>query len=261
MLIEGGPLEDPSPPLGDLLRVGLTAEPDANGRRLGRRRDELARAGRRQRPPRVRLPRARTRGGRAGRVADAEPDRAAHPLPRLLQGRARRDPAELPLHAREIDHALGVSGASVLLAHAERSEDLAASELVGGLSHGVISYSGELDGASGTFEQLVESEPTAFDPPADDPADPAAIFFTSGSTGPSKGVTHTRESLRWMIAERGGRVRADLRGRVPAGLLDVAHRLVPLGARDALGRRQGGRRAHLRQPRDPAAAARAPARR
>jgi long-chain acyl-CoA synthetase len=26
------------------------------------------------------------------------------------------------------------------------------------------------------------------------------IFFTSGSTGPAKGVTHTRESLRWMIA-------------------------------------------------------------
>src|SRR5262249_23817795 len=29
---------------------------------------------------------------------------------------------------------------------------------------------------------------------------PAEIFFTSGSTGPAKGVTHTRESLRWMIA-------------------------------------------------------------
>jgi acyl-coenzyme A synthetase/AMP-(fatty) acid ligase len=27
-----------------------------------------------------------------------------------------------------------------------------------------------------------------------------AIFFTSGSTGPAKGVTHTRSSLRWMIA-------------------------------------------------------------
>ena len=36
--------------------------------------------------------------------------------------------------------------------------------------------------------------------PAPDPASPAVIFFTSGSTGPAKGVTHTRESLRWMIA-------------------------------------------------------------
>ena len=33
-----------------------------------------------------------------------------------------------------------------------------------------------------------------------DPGEPAVIFFTSGSTGPAKGVTHTRESLRWMIA-------------------------------------------------------------
>src|SRR4029077_9108219 len=33
-----------------------------------------------------------------------------------------------------------------------------------------------------------------------DPASPAVIFFTSGSTGPAKGVTHSRESLRWMIA-------------------------------------------------------------
>jgi len=49
------------------------------------------------------------------------------------------------------------------------------------------------------FDRLLESEPL---PPAPqpDPAEPAAIFFTSGSTGSAKGVTHTRESLRWMIA-------------------------------------------------------------
>jgi long-chain acyl-CoA synthetase len=49
------------------------------------------------------------------------------------------------------------------------------------------------------FEAWIESEPLVTDP-GPDPASPAAIFFTSGSTGPAKGVTLTRESLRWMIA-------------------------------------------------------------
>jgi long-chain acyl-CoA synthetase len=46
---------------------------------------------------------------------------------------------------------------------------------------------------------LIDSEQLVTDP-GPDPASPAAIFFTSGSTGPAKGVTHTSESLRWMIA-------------------------------------------------------------
>ena len=35
------------------------------------------------------------------------------------------------------------------------------------------------------------------------------IFFTSGSTGPAKGVTHTRETLRWMIASAAGALELD----------------------------------------------------
>ena len=42
--------------------------------------------------------------------------------------------------AREIDHALEVSGARALLAHVERAEDVAASELAGGLELGTIAY-------------------------------------------------------------------------------------------------------------------------
>jgi len=49
------------------------------------------------------------------------------------------------------------------------------------------------------FEALLAAEPLS-GPAEPDPAGPAAIFFTSGSTGPAKGVTHSDESLRWMIA-------------------------------------------------------------
>ena len=51
-----------------------------------------------------------------------------------------------------------------------------------------------------SFEALLDSDPLPADQPPADPSAPAAIFFTSGSTGPAKGVTHTRETLRWMIA-------------------------------------------------------------
>jgi long-chain acyl-CoA synthetase len=50
----------------------------------------------------------------------------------------------MPLNYRymapEIDHALGVGGASILLAHEERRDDLAASRLAPGLPLGRISY-------------------------------------------------------------------------------------------------------------------------
>ena len=37
-----------------------------------------------------------------------------------------------------------------------------------------------------------------------DPAAPAAIFFTSGSTGPAKGVTHSHETLALDVRHRRG---------------------------------------------------------
>jgi acyl-CoA synthetase (AMP-forming)/AMP-acid ligase II len=106
---------------------------------------------------------------------------------------------------REIDHALEVSGARALLGHVERVEDLTASRLVGQLECGLIAHRDlESEDAADPgwphrLEALIESEPLVTDP-RPDPASPAVIFFTSGSTGPAKGVTHTRESLRWMIA-------------------------------------------------------------
>ena len=102
--------------------------------------------------------------------------------------------------APEIDHALAVSGARVLLAHAEREEDLAASRLARQLPLGTISYGSTGRGVGPAFEELIEGEASSSPPAAPAPAAPAVIFFTSGSTGRPKGVTHTHQTLGWMFA-------------------------------------------------------------
>ena len=205
MLIEGAPLASPAPPLNELLRAGLEAAPDdialvslaRSVSWLELERDCAALAGA-----------YRGLGLRPGdRIATLMPNRIDLLVHYLACFRA--DLVATPLNyrytSREIDHALEVSGARALLGHVERVRDLTASRLAGRLECGLIAYRNpEAEdvadpGWPHRFEALLDSQPLVADPDPDTTS-PAVIFFTSGSTGPAKGVTHTRESLRWMIA-------------------------------------------------------------
>jgi long-chain acyl-CoA synthetase len=98
----------------------------------------------------------------------------------------------------EIDHALEVSGASLLLHHAERDADVAASRFGNHLAKGVIRF--EADGGPGPhYEELLAQPQGNVQLPTPGLEAPAFIYFTSGSTGKPKGVTHTRRTFGKMI--------------------------------------------------------------
>jgi long-chain acyl-CoA synthetase len=221
MLIDGAELDAPAAPLDDLLRPGLDGGPDEVALVSAQRslswseldREVSALAG----------------GYRAmglvpgDRIASLMPNRIDLLVHYLACFRAGliATPLNYRYTAREIDHALEVSDARVTLAHVERAEDIAASELAAGLELGTIAYrDSEPQHASNEepadvehgwrheFAMLLDHDPLAEaeDP---DPDAPAVIFFTSGSTGPAKGVTHTRHTLRWMIASAAGAFELD----------------------------------------------------
>ncbi len=204
MQIDGSTLERPAPPLNELLRAGLEARPEE----VALVSAERALTWRELDRESVRLA-----GGYRGmglevgdRLASLMPNRIDLVVHYLACFRAGliATPLNYRYTFREIDHALEVSGARALLAHVERVEDVGASRLAGELELGTTSYSDgggseEVGEWSHSFAALLEHDPLPDEAPPN-PSEPAAIFFTSGSTGPAKGVTHTRESLRWMIA-------------------------------------------------------------
>ncbi len=134
------------------------------------------------------------------RVASLMPNRPAlvvHYLACLKTGLVAT-PLNYRYMAPEIDHALEVSGASLLLHHAERDEDVAASMFGNQLPKGVIRYRAD-DGRGPHYEELVSQSQINTKLPTPDPDGPALIYFTSGSTGKPKGVTHSLRTFGWMM--------------------------------------------------------------
>ena len=271
MLLDGAELDAPAAPLNELLRIGLDSAPDEiaivsvtralTWRELDRASAALAGG-------------YRALGLQAGdRLASLMPNRIDLVVHYLACFRAGviATPLNYRYTAREIDHALEVSGARALLAHVERAEDIAASELAGGLELGAIAYrdaeplhdpaatnppGATAVGATSSARSSKPSRcPTPMEPP--DPGAPAVIFFTSGSTGPAKGVTHTRETLRWMIASAAGAFELDagdvfLPGSSMSHIGSFLWALATLSVGGKVVVARGNRR-----PRAPAAAARA----
>jgi long-chain acyl-CoA synthetase len=200
MQIDGARLEAPSCPLHNLLHIGLASTPSEPAV-VSADRDmswtELEAASSTLAASYLEL------GLEPGdRIASLMPNRVGlvvHYLACFKAGLVAT-PLNYRYTAREIDHALEVSGARMLLAHAERADDLAASRLVPELPLGTISFEAASPEGERSFEALVAGEAPAGELAPPDPSSNAAIFFTSGSTGPAKGVTHTYETLRWMIA-------------------------------------------------------------
>lgn len=135
------------------------------------------------------------------RVASLMPNRGALLVHYLacLQAGLVATPLNYRYQAPEIDHALEVSGASLIVAHVERNDVLAASEQVSRLAFGRITYGAE-NASHPRLEALMTAGGTAPHLPPPSPDTPAFIFFTSGSTGKPKGVTHSHSTFGWLVA-------------------------------------------------------------
>jgi long-chain acyl-CoA synthetase len=198
MPIAGPPLYRPFN-LAEILRQGLDTKPDADALVSRRRRwtwrmlDSVS----------ARLAGSYLDLGLApgDRIASLMPNRSeliVHYLACMKCGLVAV-PLNYRYMAPEIDHALAVSGAKIVLAHDERREDLTASKLASRLQLGQIHYDDEGGHDAPSFGSLAEGGPAReIAPPK--PEDPAIIFFTPGSTGKPKGVCHSFGTLGWILA-------------------------------------------------------------
>ena len=193
------------------------------------------------------------------RVASLLPNRGALIVHYLacIQAGLVATPLNYRYQAPEIDHALEVSGAAVIVAHVERDADLAKSKLAGQLPLGRITFGSRRHRPARraprlrpstsplrpSLEYLLTSEPPTVDLPAPSPDAPVFIFFTSGSTGKPKGVTHTHETFGWMVASNVAGLEL-----TPDDIFLPGCSASHIGAVADVARRPGGRRTRRRRP-------------
>lgn len=198
MPIFGGPLDNVVS-LKNLLDAGLTNTPDENAlvslqqtwtfRQLDRASDNLC-------------TQYLDQGLKAGDcVASLMPNRGALLVHYLACFKAGL--IAVPLNYRntpiEIGHALEASGTKFMFFHAEREADILQATKSRAMA-GFLSFEWQGKCPYPVFEDWID-EPGKSEVPADHQDDtPVFMLFTSGSTGPAKGVTHSRQSMSYMFA-------------------------------------------------------------
>ena len=144
----------------------------------------------------------------------------------------------------EIDHALDVSAARIILAHAERAEDIAASK-ASSLPLGVILY-GDESGKGLSFEALLKAEAPGGGSTRARSRCAGRHLFHLRLDRPGQGRYPYPRIARLDLCQRRLGVRIDAARRVAAGLVMLPYRRLWLFLFGPVGRRPRGRRQRLR---------------
>lgn len=197
-----GPTLDRTVDLSRLLEPGLAQKPDAIA--ISAMNDSLSWRGLEAQSQNLASSYADLGLRRGDRIVSLLPNRLqvlVHYLACLRSGLVAV-PLNYRYLAQDIDYAIGLTEPRLMVAHAERADDISRCAGVADLELGGLSVDGDLPGF-GAFQPLTERAAATVPPDRPGPDDPAVVFFTSGSTGRPKGVTHTQASLGHIVSSLG----------------------------------------------------------